>query len=143
MMEESTSVLEITAQVVEKRQRTDSLYRAFGPFAHKAEAFSYSVADKLIAGYTGGDWDYVELSNGGMFAFMDDERFLLQSMNGSEFELSGEAAGLTVWLFATSWGSEVFEGNQDLQSALVRNYDLLRDYICQHKEASKILALCD
>ena len=142
-MDESICTLEITSQVVERRKRFGTLHRTLGPYAYQVEMLSYSIADRLIDGYNGGDWDYAEVSNGGMFAYIDEERFFLQSMNGSEYELSGEAAGLTVWLFASSWGAEKFEGNQDLQSALVSNYDKLREYVFRHEEASKILALCD
>jgi hypothetical protein len=94
--------------------------------------------DLLLGAYHGGYWEFQELSNGGFYmAPHSDTVFHVNCENGFEGELSADALGITVCLYAYSLLSF---GDDEV---CARQYHLLRDYLLEHPETGLILGAID
>lgn len=129
----------LVAQLVPEHQRLQVLPRHFGRHMLAVEQTVYCFMQRLSPNYQGGYWHYYELSNGGFYMAPQEGKLRIRvEGNGFEGEMSGDAAGITVCLFAFSDLS--FRTGDD---AIARHYHLLRDYALEHGEAQLILDATD
>jgi hypothetical protein len=130
----------IEAKLVPMLRRMQILPRYFGRHMLVAEATVYRSLESLCQEYSGGYWDFYELSNGGVYmAPSADCRMRLQCTgNGFDGEMSADAAGVVACLFAFNalvWKTrdEHFE----------RLFYCLREFASDHAEACTISAAID
>lgn len=137
----------ITACVIPSNRRMAFLPRIFGAWYAIAENNIYRQASRLCENYTGGRWEYKELSNGGGYLVPEsaDSFNLTVSGNYFEGELSADATGIVVTLFtlnALIW--HAYENDYPhMQDMLITQQERLRYYAGQHEESSKIFAAID
>jgi hypothetical protein len=135
-----TTSTNIVAREVPSDERLQILPRHFGRHMLTVEYAVYAFMRKLANQYTGGYWNYLELSNRGFYmAPQSDSRFLVAvDTNGFTGEMSADAAGITACLFALSHLSFRVRNDQ-----IAEHFHLLRDFALEHAEASVILAAID
>lgn len=131
----------VVATVVSDDERMTFLPRFFGGrLMMYGEALVFDTMRRLSPKYRGGLWKFYTLSNGGYYMAPHVETPMHLSVSGNWFEgeLSGDAAGIVVTLFALSALS--------IETHIERIGDLfhlLRDYAIEHAEARSILAAID
>jgi hypothetical protein len=133
----------ITRKVVAEHQRIQHAADVFGlDFPLHVEPLVYALTDHLASEYNGGYWEFYALSNGGFYMTpLSDTPFQVSCENGFEGELSADALGITVCLYAYSQLS--FSLHSRLATICARQYYLLRDYMLEHPEAGAILGAID
>ena len=133
----------IARNAIPSAQRANHVDHLFGIyFPGQLEPFLYRTASELSADYTSGYWKFYELDNGGFYLAPESETtFRLVSPNGYEGDLSPDAFGITVCLFAYSHLS--FIATKPASTTYARMYHALREYTMEHPEASLILAATD
>ena len=105
------------------------------------EPLVYATADHLSADYKGGYWEFYRLSNGGFYmAPSAEHRFHVIADNGFKGDLSADAFGITVSLYAFSCLSF---STMLIADACAQQYRRLREYALEHTEAGAILAAID
>ncbi len=135
--------MKVTATRVKERKRTFFLFDLCNGEVEALhfEHLVYAWMGKLSA-YTGGYWHFYKLSNGGGYmALAQEDTVTINSTNGFSFEMSPDAAGIVVTLFAMSHASETFQG--EARDRMVDQYHNLLDYIEFHPEAAKIYGAID
>jgi hypothetical protein len=132
----------ISNTIVPESDRMTIVDGLFGlAYVLRLEPAVFSIAEALAEEYTGGFWEFHELSNGGFFmAPRFDTEFTLGCENGFEGKVSPCAFGITVCLYAYSELS--FAGDR-LAQVCAEQYHLLREYASQHPEAKLILRAID
>ena len=131
----------VVARRVQDSERLTSLPRHFGNRLLAFEGAVYDLMRRFSPDYRGGFWDFTELSNGGFYMSPEHEgtfRFLIDT-NGYEGEMSPDAAGITVCLFAYSHLS--FRYSED--DVFASHFHRLRKFAMEHAEASAIFAAID
>ncbi len=130
----------INAREIQRDERLQILPRHFGRHMLTVEYAVYAFMRKLADQYTGGYWNYFELSNGGFYMAPAHETPFSICVEGNGFEgtMSAEAAGITACLFALSHLSFQIE-----HESIAEHYHQLRDFALDHAEASLILAAID
>jgi hypothetical protein len=130
----------IGAREVPDDERLQMLPRHFGRHMLTVEYAVYAFMRKLSSQYTGGYWNYLELSNGGFYmAPAHDTPFnVCVETNGFEGQMSADAAGITACLFALSQLSFQIQ-----HESIARHFHQLRDFALEHAEASVILGAID
>ncbi|MDW1906883.1 antirestriction protein [Vibrio sp. 705] len=142
------SINEITLIVASKVALSDrlSFYPTFfgSRFMMRGEAYVMGYMTKFSEDYDGGYWDFYSLSNGGYYMApnMDTSLFLEISSNWFSGEMSADAAGIIVTLFALGQLAGESEGTA-LGDRFITLYHLLRDFAKEHKESSLILRAID
>ena len=98
--------------------------------------------DKIEAHYDGGEWDFFELSNGGVFLAPNGREEYRITVHGNYFDglLSAEAAGIVVTYFTLGQLSALPIMFSERAAAY---YHKLTDYACEHAEYNKIRAAID
>lgn len=98
--------------------------------------------DKIEAHYDGGEWDFFELSNGGMFLAPNSREEYRITVPGNYFDdlLTAEAAGIVVTYFTLGQLSALPILFSERCAAY---YHKLTDYACEHAEYNKIRAAID
>ncbi len=136
--------MQITKSRCPEELRLDFLPKQFGKAFIAFENSLYYWAEQLMDGYSGGFWEFYELSNGGcLIQLLEDEPILVRSPNGDEYEISSEAASIVVNLFTLSNLTAVLEeGSSELEKA-INAYHWLREFSYDHPEAHQIFALID
>jgi len=123
----ATAAQEITKRLVQDaEERLRLLPKVFGvKYMIKAESMIYQWMGVLCREYTGGYWDFYELSNGGFYMAPAAREVFKISVQGNGFtgEMSNDTAGLLATLnavchLANSTGKDEF----------VDLYYLIRDY---------------
>jgi hypothetical protein len=129
----------IEAYKVSDHARIGTLPRHFGRHMMTVEHKVYDLMGRFVADYQGAFWEFYELSNGGFFMTprIPSVRLSVES-NGFQGQMSADAAGITVCLFAFSLLS--FERNEEV---FIRHFHWLRDYALGHVEAAQIFAAID
>lgn len=130
----------ITAHLVGDDDRLDFLPKHFGRRFLEGEMAIYQTMDMLCRSYSGGFWDFIELSNGGFYMRLQSKGPLaIRVPTGNDFaaELSPDGAGIVVTLFALN--QLIWAGVSELTNA----FYLLRDYARQHEEHAKIFMAID
>lgn len=98
----------------------------------------YMFAERLSQDYQGGYWHFYTLDNGG-FYMAPDGNYPVTSDNGFSGDMSGDAFGITVCLYAYSHLSF----RAEMSELCGRHYHLLREYMFDHSEVRAILAATD
>lgn len=132
----------ITTLVPERRRLsiTEKYFKHFFPF--QVEPVIYYFASQLSSSYGGGYWHFYTLSNGGFYMAPDfTKSFTLVSMNGFEGQVSADALGVIVCLYAYSYLSSSKE--TDLTEICASHYHRLRDFAFEHGEAKAIFSAID
>ena len=128
----------ISTQVPEHR-RMSCVFRSFGRYAVYVEQYAQDVMRESCTAYSGGYWDYFELSNNGFYmAPTGVDRYSVSRSNYFEGELSAQAVGLMVSLagIMTAWGKYEVD-------FLALRYESLLDYARSHAEWSLIRQALD
>ena len=104
------------------------------------ENMVFSFMDHFCEEYSGGYWQFYNLSNGGVFISLDsDETFsVCNPMNYFEGKMSAEAASIAVNMFAMN--ALMFE---PCDEKLIDLYYALKDFGVEHNEAQAILGFID
>ena len=128
--------------IVPESERMNIVDGLFGmAYMLKLEPAVFSIAEALAEEYTGGYWDFYDLSNGGFYmAPCHDTELTVSCENGFQGKLSPDAFGITVCLYAFSELS--FVGDRMAQTC-AQQYHLLRAYAAQHLEVREIYRAID
>lgn len=95
----------IQKTIVPENKRPDFLPSKLPTGFMQFESLAYAVADKLCESYSGGYWEFVDLSNGGFFMYpqiSDNGKLTISCDNYFEGELDEEVAGIVFTLYAVS-----------------------------------------
>ncbi len=132
----------ITNTIVPESERLSIVDRLFGlGYVLKLEPAVFSIAEELASEYTGGYWEFHDLSNGGFYmAPRFDTEFTVSCENGFEGKLSPDAFGITVCLYAFS---ELSFSDDRLAQVCASRYHLLREYVAEHPESRSIYRAID
>ena len=133
----------ITGNVLPTHLRTSVTSELFGlNFPMKLEPLIFNLTDHIADNYSGGYWDFQTLSNGGFYMSpRHDEPFNVSCENGFEGQLSADAMGIVVCLYAYSHLS--FCGEKDFDEVCAEHYHLLREFALDHDEAGGIFSAID
>lgn len=132
----------ITRRLVAEQERISHTAKLFGlNFPMRLEPAIFNVAANLASDYSGGFWEFYELSNGGFYmAPVSDKKFSVSCENGFEGKLSADAFGLVVSLFAFS---HLSFGESSFAEACAEHFHLLREFVLDHPEADSIMRAID
>ena len=130
----------IISKIVQPGNRLAFLPKHCGVFHLNFELGVYSIMDRACASYSGGLWDFFELSNGGFYIALDSAQavHLIWPDNYFDASMSADAAGIGVSLMVLS--------NLSFQKDSARfaeKFHLLRDFALEHDEASLIFRFID
>lgn len=130
----------ITKTIVPGHKRSSVLPTRFPGLFLVYEMLVYRYKESFCQDYSGGYWDFVELSNGGFFMSLRSDLLckLIIPTNGYEGEMTAEAASIVVNIFALSQLA-----NEHKMDFLIDMYHALRDFACDHPEARQILCAID
>ncbi len=137
----------ITSTLLAANRRFSFLPQLFGHPARLylyGENLVYAHLNAMCRAYSGGHWNYYELSNGGHFMAPASPARMELTVSGNYFsgEVSNVAAGIVATLGALSQLN--FEFNDtDAGDALATKYHQLRDFAMAHEEARQIRAAID
>ena len=133
----------IERKLVPENRRLSFLPKHCGkPHYMQYEMAVYSMARRLCAEYDGGFWNYYELSNGGWYMGLDDDRTFHVACPGNYYEgdMSADAFGVTACLYAYN---AMFGMGRASDEVFSDAYYALRDYAAEHAEREHILAAID
>lgn len=132
----------ITNTIVPESERMNIVDGLFGmAYMLKLEPAVFSIAEALAEAYTGGYWEFHDLSNGGFYmAPRHDTEFTVICENGFQGKLSPDAFGITVCLYAFS---DLSFGKDRMAQTCSIQYHLLREFAAEHPEASAIYRAID
>lgn len=136
----------ITATLVDEPRRLNFLPSLFTPrYFIRGEGVAFYLMDLMCKAYTGGLWEFYELSNGSGYMVSSMERATLTvEGNGFNDEMSGDAAGVVITLFALNYLIDVAHSKNEAESEeLIERYYGLRDFAIQHAECDLIFAAID
>ena len=133
----------ITRRTIKDEDRVRHTDKLFGfHFPLHLEPLVYATADRLSRDYRGGYWAFYALSNGAFYmAPAGDTTFHVTCENGFEGDLSADALGITVCLYAYSHLS--FSGMVGFADSCAWQYHRLREYLLAHSEAEEIMGAID
>jgi len=133
----------VTHRPVPVGRRIDVTAMLFGDaFPMRLEPYVFQTASDLSTDYRGGYWEFYELENGGFYMAPDaDAPFRVACPNGHAGELSADAFGVTVCLYAYSRLS--FIADDRIGEVYARHYHLLREFAMEHAEVEAILSATD
>ena len=138
--DQNTESPTIYACKVSDSSRMTVLPRHFGRHMLTFEGFVYDLMRQFSQQYEGGIWSYVELSNGSMYMTPPERTYRLAiRSNGYDGEMSADAAGITVCLFACSLLSFEYRGTE----LFARHFHGLREFALEHPESTQIFAAID
>jgi hypothetical protein len=131
----------IEAYTVSHHARMGTLPRHFGRHMMTFEGMVYDLMRQFSPQYGGGMWGYLELSNGSFYMTPppDKSYHLAIHSNGYDGEMTADAAGITVCLFAYSLLSFELRGTD----VFTRHFHRLRDFALAHAESAQIFAAID
>ncbi len=131
----------LEAYAVSHHARMGTLPRHFGRHMLTFEGMVYDLMRQFSPQYGGGMWAYLELSNGSFYMTPPPDksyRLTIQS-NGYDGEMTADATGITVCLFAYSLLSFEYRGTD----VFTRHFHRLRDFALGHAESAQIFAAID
>lgn len=140
----------IIALPVPENRRLNFLPHMFGSlpmYFIGGENLLYSIARQMFSAYDGGSWTYCKAANGAHFATPParEQWCISVAGNGYSGEVSTEAAGIIVSLFALGAMAERAHGRGDSQGLdfLADRYYELREFAKAHPEARAIFKAID
>ena len=131
----------VLATLVSDAQRLDFLPRHFGRQMMMVEQHLFSRLSELSQDYTGGYWNFYDLSNGGCYlAPTAPEQFRIV-VDGNDFagDVSADATGITAMLFTLSELAFRFPRVE----VLSERFHQLRDFAAEHAEGRLIFRAID
>lgn len=138
----------IIATLVQDDDRMDMLPKHFSPrHMMMAENMIYTFMGRLCDTYSGGFWQFYELSNGGFFMAPSGETKLDLAWEGNYYSgtVSPEAAGIIACLFA--YNNMIWKlhgaGDDAGQETFARLEELLKEYVDTHPEGAAIFSAID
>lgn len=131
----------ITAKPVYGPARLMCLPKHFGPRLMLVEHTIYHYMEKFAQSYTGGLWEYYELSNGGFYMAptMESPVDLFVRFNGAKVQVLADAAGIIACLYVFSHLAFDYPDDDRLTNA----FHNLRDFASQHTEMPAIFKAID
>jgi hypothetical protein len=140
LMNSIDTTTQIEAREIANNERLQALPRHFGRHMLNVEHAAYAFMRKLAKQYSGGHWEFFELSNGGFYMAPECESTFSIFVDGNGFEgtLSADATGIVACLFALSHLSF-----QIPDESIAQHYHQLRDFALEHAEARAILSAID
>jgi hypothetical protein len=131
----------IEAYTVSRHARIGTLPRHFGRHMLTFEGMVYNLMRQFSPQYAGGTWAYLELSNGSFYMTPPPDKSyrLTIHSNGYDGEMTADATGITVCLFAYSLLSFEYRGTD----VFARHFHRLRDFALGHAESAQIFAAID
>jgi hypothetical protein len=131
----------VSASLVPDDQRLNFLPRHFGRQMMAVEEHLYARLSELSPDYSGGYWNFYDLSNGGCYLAPTAPEQLRLVVQGNDFEgtLSADAVGITATLFTLSELSFRFQRAE----VLATRFHQLRDFAADHAEAGLIFRAID
>ncbi|EER2167848.1 antirestriction protein [Escherichia coli] len=154
----NNEVITTATKIIDPETRLMFLPKHFGQYCMTVEDLAFNwmrklspkndsqylshALDKIEAHYTGGEWDFFELSNGGVFLSPTDREKYRITVAGNYFDdlLSAEAAGIVVTFFTLGQLSALPVMFSERCAAY---YHKLYDYAREHEEYVKIRAAID
>lgn len=138
--QQNSETRKIEAYEISHHARMGALPRHFGRYMMTFEGFVYDLMRQFSPQYPGGSWRFMELSNGSFFMTPPDRTYRLTvPSNGYQGEMSADAAGITVCLFAYSLLSFQYRGTD----VFTRHFHRLREFALGHAESAQIFAAID
>lgn len=133
----------IIAKKVPERQRSNAMPKHIGRYYMNVEQAIFMKLDEYSKSYSGGYFEFMELSNGGFYlSLSDDEEFhIVNPNNYYEGTLSADAYSLAACLMVYSDFSLMLEGER--QEHFSTLFHKTREYALTHPEASAIFAFID
>lgn len=130
----------ISARLIPLSERIGFLPQYAGGNFIRYEMLTYALMENACKSYSGGLWNFYELSNGGFFMAPDMEGPLdiVWPDNFFEGSMSAEAAGIGISLMAQSQMAFTADSQRFSES-----FHKLRDYALDHKEAGVIFQFID
>jgi len=137
----ATAGTPFTARRVEDSERLMTLPHHFGNRLLVFEGTVYDFMRRFAPDYRGAFWHFYELSTGGFYMAPEHEGSFRLSIdtNGYAGEMSADAAGITVCLFAYSHLSFRFADDDRFAA----HFHSLREFAIHHAEVSEIFAAID
>lgn len=136
----NTATQKIEAYRVSRHARIGTLPRHFGRHMMTVEGQIYDLMRRFSPDYTGGEWRFLELSNGGFYMTPPDKTLRLSiPSNGYDGHMTADGAGITVCLFAFSHLSFQY---QDVET-FSRHFHRLREFAIRHAESVQIFEAID
>lgn len=135
----------VTKKLLTGPSKLSALPKYFGPCFMQFEARVFNLMRHYCPDYSGGDWNYYNLSNGGFFmSVKKDARLqIIQPDNHFEEMMSPEAASVGINLYAINqlqWSEDLSEG---LKVKLQGLYEKLEVYAGQRDESGIIFRFLD
>lgn len=126
--------------MIPDNERLAFLPKYAGKWMLSVENGVYTALSRFCEGYTGGYWNFYELSNGGFYMAPDLDGILplFIDSNGYEGDVSADAAGIISTLFALNYVC-----NLSSDEKLIDRYYWLRDFAGEHAEADEIFTAID
>lgn len=130
----------VTAVKIAEEDRMNVLPSVFGDRFMSAESAIYTFMERLSCNYHGGYWEFMALSNGGLFMYPAGEKDLRITVNGNYFDdtMSKQTAGIIACLFTYSHLSF-----NDDSGKFADLYHLLLEYADGLDEAGKVFSAID
>jgi hypothetical protein len=130
----------IEAHRVSEQARIGTLPRHFNSRMMTVEHKIYQFMGEFVTDYKGALWHFYELSNGGFYMApnIGSVQFRVHT-NDFSGEMSADAAGITVCLFAFSHLSFQFPHNE----VFSLHFHRLREFALAHVESVSIMAAID
>jgi len=122
--------------------------RVFQPLgvmaAVRGEGIIYAWMRQLSRDYTGGYWEFFDLTNGGFFVAPQRSSHLWVEVDGNGFAgyMAPETAGIVATLFALGQFCAEYQG-QAAGDHFIVLYHALREFALDHAHAQQILAAID
>lgn len=138
--EQNSEPRTIEAYEVSHHARMGTLPRHFGRYMMTFEGLVYDLMREFSPQYTGGNWRFLEVSNGSFYMTPPRMTYRLTvRSNGYEGEMSADAAGITVCLFVYSQLSFRYQQTD----VFARHFHRLREFALGHAESTEIFAAID
>ncbi|MFA6038163.1 MAG: antirestriction protein [Legionellales bacterium] len=137
---------DITTDVITSKTVTENKMLAFLPrklprHFLQFESCVYYFARNIIIEYSGGQWEFIELSNQGFYMrpLLGGSKVVVE-IDGNEFSglVSEDAVGIIASIFSLNY--LLFETQEE---NLYKHYEALIDYAHLHEEREQIFAAID
>ena len=140
MLAQTVTVAPLVSTLVPESERLQFLPKHFGRLMMLVESRVYTAMRSLCPDYTGGFWEFYEISNGAAYLALrtDATQRMVVEGNGFDGEMGADAAGIIATLFALN--SVIWQMQHDAraQVSLTEHYYGLQDYGSVHPESALI-----
>ena len=134
----------ITATRVSEAQRLNFLPHHFGAHMMRVEHYFYTRCRDLLENYSGGYWEFYNLSNGGCYmAINGDPMTFFNADSGVRATLSADGAGIIVMLYVLSELSFTFQSDEQFSERLGDRFHQLRAFAATHPDRGVIFNAID